>query len=208
MTTTELGLALGVAQSMISRYESGRATPRAPVLLRLLRLAKGVEKNPILRQLSIIRGLPVEEREALREADGMIAEAAAIKQELQIMSDPRPNLARFAYLAPAILYAREEIDDSLNTILDLWRSTPEFPGKSQCFKDAARFLEIALDRASAESPGPKRWYKIVRPVDLGDGVRRKAGEFVELTVMHARRYMHSLREAEGKLARDGRKKRA
>jgi transcriptional regulator with XRE-family HTH domain len=155
MTTGELARALKIDQSMISRYESGKRVPRAPVLLRLLPLAQGVEKNPILEQLSIIRGHPVVEAEAFFEAQRMAAESAAIKRELAILANARPNLARFAYLAPAILQAQKEIDESLNTFLQFWLSTPDFPEKVQCFRDAARFLEIALSRAAPDSDAGK-----------------------------------------------------
>jgi transcriptional regulator with XRE-family HTH domain len=196
MTTAELAAALGVDQSMISRYESGKRAPRAPVLLRLLRLAEGVERNPILKQLSILQGRPVAEEDALREADIMDAEAAALRQELEIMADPRPNLARFAYLAPKILHAGQEIDGSLNTFLELWLSAPEFREKAQCFRDAARFLEIAIARSAANSEGGKRRYRVLLPVEFADGRRHPIGEIVELSLPLAKLYSHALRQVE------------
>ncbi|MGD0669534.1 MAG: helix-turn-helix domain-containing protein [Bryobacteraceae bacterium] len=208
MTTGEFAAALRVDQSMVSRYESGKRVPRAPVLLRLLRLAKGVEKNPILEQLSIVRGRPVEEHDALREAAAMISESEALSRELKILADARPNLARFAYLAPTILHAQKEIDASLNTILKLWLSTPDFPEKVQCFRDSARFLEIAIGRAVLDSPGEKQKYKVLLPVDFGDGVRHRTGEIVDLTVTAAKHYSHALRSIEDEAVADTGKKSA
>jgi transcriptional regulator with XRE-family HTH domain len=204
MTTGELALALKIDQSMISRYESGKRVPRAPVLLRLLPLAKGIEKNPILEQLSIMRGRPVVEAEAFFEAERMAAEGAAIKRELEILANARPNLARFAYLAPAILHAQKEIDASLNIFLQFWLSTPDFPEKVQCFRDAARFLEIALCRAALDSAGEKQRYQVILPVDLGDGVQRQAGEIVDLTMAAAKPYSHALRVVDSDAAEEKR----
>jgi transcriptional regulator with XRE-family HTH domain len=204
MTATELALALRVDQSMISRYESGKRLPRAPVLLRLLRLAEGVERNPILEQLAIIRGQPIFEEDALREAEAAEAEAAALLEELELLPDPRPNLARFAWLARTILRDQEEIDSSLNTFLELWL-TPDLPQKTQCFGDAARFLEIALARAAetrsaAEAAGKKRSYRVVGPMNLGDGVRHKAGEIVKINRALAELYPDGLRLVDEDLA--------
>ena len=192
MTTAELAVALKVDQSMISRYEAGKRVPGEPVLLRLLPLARGDEKSPILAQLSIRRGRPVMEAEAFLAAEAAEAEFAAIKREMEILTDARPNMARFAYLAPAILHAQKEIDASLNAVLQLWLSTPDFPEKAQCFRDAALFLEIALSRAALGSRGEKQRYRVIYPVDLGDGVQREAGEIVDLTAAAAAPYSHAL----------------
>jgi transcriptional regulator with XRE-family HTH domain len=194
LTTAELAIALHVDQSMISRYESGKRVPRAPVLQRLLRLAQGAERNPILKQLSIIQGRPVSEEDAFRQADLMIAEEARLKREIEIAGDPRPNLARFAYLAPRILLARKEIDESLNTILRLWLAhNDEDPVVRQCFCDAAQYLELLLEAKVVLRAGRSRGkYRVIMPVDVGDGMIHQFGEIIELDLNTAIEYAHAL----------------
>jgi transcriptional regulator with XRE-family HTH domain len=199
LTTAEFALELHVDQSMISRYESGKRVPRAPVLHRLLRIAQGAERNPILEQLSIIQGRPVLEEEALRQADLMVAEEAILKREIEIMGDPRPNLARFAYLAPKILLARKEIDESLNTVLELWLAhEPGDPVVRQCFSDAVQYLKLLLAAKVVLRAGHlKGTYRVIMPVDLGDGVTHQHGEILKLDFDTATRYGIALESVEG-----------
>jgi DNA-binding transcriptional regulator YiaG len=60
ITQTRLAEKLGVLPSTISRYEAGILTPSRPVLRLLLQIARGPERGPILKALSL-RGAPQSE---------------------------------------------------------------------------------------------------------------------------------------------------
>ena len=61
MTMTAFAHALGVAQSVVSRYESGERTPRWRTVVKVFLMAEGAEKDFLLSTLSAIRGSHVTE---------------------------------------------------------------------------------------------------------------------------------------------------
>jgi len=154
MTTTEFAREIGVAQSVVSRYETGTRSPSRKVLLKLILKAREPERTTIRAALSALRGKPIPDDETIRLAlqvvkDEVSLERAAANFEL-------PDRARFAHLAGEILAERNEVDESLNDILWTWLMTGHSPDRSRYFRDAARFLEIGLvpnTRETREAPG-------------------------------------------------------
>jgi len=80
---------LGVNQAMVSRYETGRTRPGSLVLYRLLRLAEGPEKNPILDQFTRLVG---GEQERLAEVS-RLSEFEQMTRGLSIRSAFPPRQA-------------------------------------------------------------------------------------------------------------------
>ena len=167
----EFAALLGVNQAMVSRYETGRTRPGSLVLYRLLRLAEGPEKNPILDQFTRLVG---GEQERLAEVS-RLSEFEQMTRGLSIRSafPPRqapegwsvvdahtaftPNLAELGR-ALSQLYARgREVDSSLFEIVKLWLSHDDLDAAvRQSFSVAAKYLEVALvTRAGQGTRQPK-----------------------------------------------------
>jgi transcriptional regulator with XRE-family HTH domain len=154
-TTTQFGEMLGVSHATVSRYESGRLKPGYVHLGKLLQLAEGTEKNPIINRLHSLLGVTGGERVVLVElgrinrlrkvADQDIREAMGLK-----------GLERFSDLSYRISMRRLEVDASLNTILELWLSADTVnPETRRAFEQAANFLKVALSGSAGtpEEPG-------------------------------------------------------
>jgi transcriptional regulator with XRE-family HTH domain len=213
VSMTTFAKRMGVTQGQISRYEGAVAAPSYPVLGRLLSIAEGAEKKPILEHLVHSLKLPtgITEAEALAEAKAEDERNNAISDEImgyiaRVRSRP-PNLAELVKLV-AILHERErEVDPALPKLVRMWLEHPDTdPKMRQIFRDAAQYVEVLLKANVASVPEEKRRYRIILPVDLGDGVQRLAGEVVELTLAHAIRYANALRtvEEDGTMAEEKR----
>jgi len=152
-TTTEMGRALGVNQSQISKYELGRTSPGFLVLKRLLELAEGTERNPVLERLGELLGRSKEDlaiSAAMAEVDAMYGRRALLpsereKREWEDLRRTRPNLVDLAHLVTYLLAREREVDASIVRILRLWLDHDVLdPTVRECFTDAAKYLEIAL----------------------------------------------------------------
>ena len=199
MTTAAFATLLGVDQSTISRYEAALRMPGEIVLGRLLRLAEGTEKNPILEYASLIAGRAVPEAEVLSTAEREAEEQEKIRRELQTRGTKElPDLARFGHLAFLVCSAEREVDFSLNRILELWLSKASSPKAIDYFRDATLFLEVALGSVSPYQSGDVRAkFRVLRPLDFGDGFVHQVGEILELSLPLARMYPHALLRVEG-----------
>jgi transcriptional regulator with XRE-family HTH domain len=212
MTTSELARQIGVAQSVVSRYEAGLRSPSWRTLAKLLLLADGAEKSRIIEALSAVRGRPVSEVEATRESKLVTEEDEFLKR----VSDYPDllNRGRFGSLARAIMMQQEwEVAESLNAILSLWLESDHSAEASRCFQDAATFLKIALSsgppRRASESPpemAGKTKYRVIAPVDLADGSRYTPGDVVELDLATATTHSHALIRIESQAPHSQRKK--
>lgn len=223
MTTSEFARELGVAQSVVSRYESGARSPGRRVLLRLMLKAHGAQRETIRLALSTLHGKPVRDAEA-------VGWAVQIAKEEEFFERAAAHLAltgreRFIYLAGQVVLGGEEVDESLNTVLSTWLMSEHSPDRPRYFRDAARFLEIGLvpgagetnepllralneagltgkrtDQAQDEGQRPgagiRRSYRVTLPVDLGDGIVHPQGEMIDLDLATAKLHARALIEVE------------
>jgi len=194
LNTTAFATRLGVDQSMVSRYEAGKRMPGEIVLGKLLLLAGGPEKQPVLEYLSRLQGRPITEAEALSMAEREAVEQENIRRALQMRgSGELPDLARFGYLASLIISADREVDSSLIKILELWLAKASTPTAVDYFREAAYFLEVALGRVSQYQSGELRAkFRVTQPVDFGDGFTHRAGDILELSLPVASMFPHAL----------------
>ena len=160
MTRQDFGKLLGVSHTNISRYESGRTLPGYLVAGRLLELAEGTEKNPIVERLAHLLERPgltdQAATEELRRIDRwrpagskewMEAHGWRVLPE-EVMEAPRlapPQLADFVELATVIMHRGKEVDRALVEVLALWLQCDTTDDEiRRYFADAAKFLEVSL----------------------------------------------------------------
>lgn len=220
MTTSEFASELGVAQSVVSRYESGGRSPGRRVLLKLMLKAREAERETIRQALSARHGRPIRDEEAV----GMAMQIAKEEELLERVATyfDLPERGRFVHLTNEIIAEGKEVDESLNTILSIWSSSSANPDRLRYFKDAARFLEIGLvpgdgetiaplvdvlreagftgshndeptiDQQRTPDAGRQATYRVTLPIDLGDGVVHQPGEEIDLDLVTANLYPHAL----------------
>ncbi len=123
MTTTEFGKCLGVTHTQISRYELDRAIPGFLALGRLLSIAEGAEKNPIMEHLARL----------LRKDRGHINETEVM---MRLERTPGYFEPTWQSLSSG---AREELVD-IGSLLDRWRQA----GRDKLVQAALRRLEEGL----------------------------------------------------------------
>jgi transcriptional regulator with XRE-family HTH domain len=153
MKTAEFARQIGVAQSIVSRYESGGRSPGKRVLLKLMLMARDAEKETIKEALSkVCRGEPIKDSEARRIALSLAQEDELLKQVVSYVN--LSNRGRFLSLSAGIAESETKIDDSLNKILSIWFTSEHTPDVVRHFRDAARFLEIALVPGAGETIEP------------------------------------------------------
>ena len=141
--TTELAQLLGTSQATMSRWENGKSLPGYIHLARLLSLAEGPERGPIITRVEELVGREQAGR-ILDEVErmGTSAEAAILGEALRTA---KPNLVRFAQLTKEIAASGAEIPASLPGILALWRHNDSSdPFVRDRFADAESFLRVIL----------------------------------------------------------------
>jgi transcriptional regulator with XRE-family HTH domain len=155
MTTTAFGKLLGVTHGQISRYELGQATPGYVPLGRLLQLAEGAEKNPILDRIADLLG---KKRDEVTESTA-IAELEKTGQYFEPLTNSlsfQERLPHFFRLMKVMnkFHSRErEIDPALPHILELWLEYDDTdPAVRECFADAAKYLDVALAAKTGRMP--------------------------------------------------------
>jgi transcriptional regulator with XRE-family HTH domain len=163
MNTTTFGALIGVSQSQVSRYELGQAIPGYVPLGRLLQLAEGAEKNPILDRIAELLGKKrddVTELDAIRELEktgryfeplwnslpygglGPPDDRTPIYAEFR---DLMPNFVELLDVFDELCNRHREVDPSLPKILRLWLEHDDTdPAVRERFADAAKFLEVGL----------------------------------------------------------------
>jgi len=167
MNTADFGRLLGVAQSQVSRYETATAKPGYVPLARLLHLAEGAEKNPIISRLAEMLGQPREkatEVSLLSELERMGRYAEPLWGNTHPPQAPpegfwdefrefAPNLAELLKAVSELCDRRREIDSSLVQIVRLWLSCDDSdPNIRQRFADAAKYLEVGLAAKETSKP--------------------------------------------------------
>lgn len=162
MTSAELARELGINQSMVSRYQKGERSPSWRVLAKLYLLAEGPEKSAIREALSAAKGQPVGASEAEQLAQQVAKEGELLKRALEFAN--MPERGRFAYLSTEILQAKREVTSSMNDILSIWLRYGENAESDRYFRDAARFLKIALVPDGRETSEP--FIEVLKAVGL------------------------------------------
>jgi transcriptional regulator with XRE-family HTH domain len=163
----EFGQLLGVSHAQISRYEADQAVPSYLPLGRLLHLAEGVEKNPILEQLRTWLGAGAENysaAQALHEIERMghfsepyynsLAPPAAGDRSVwwKELEQFTPNLAELVLAVDKLCTRRQEVPSSLAKVMQLWIEKGDGSTEA-CFSEAAQFLEYLL-RVKSTTSGP------------------------------------------------------
>jgi transcriptional regulator with XRE-family HTH domain len=216
---------LGISQGQVSRYESGQAVPGYRVLLHLLNLADGVEKNPILDLLKQPLGYDNKQptgSEALRELEELgqsLVAASGLPPDRGIqpdtptwdrLTDLWPNLGEVLKLTHTLYSRRREVDPSLVQFLRLWLSNNDMdPSVNQCFGDAVLYLEFLLtkrarigvgSRSKKIDPrsdvGTQSTHAATFPFDLPDEDERQQGRVVELDILPTKHPLDMLLPAE------------
>jgi transcriptional regulator with XRE-family HTH domain len=142
MTMVEFGRCLDVAQSVVSRYERGERSPGRRVLSKLLLMADATERQTILHAMSDLTGSRIEEAAAIEDAMQEARKDEFLHRVTDYLS--LPGLGRFAYLTAEIMIQKMDVDDAVNDILSIWLLHRGSPEALRYFRDAARFLQIAL----------------------------------------------------------------
>jgi transcriptional regulator with XRE-family HTH domain len=161
MSMADFGTLLGITHAQVSRYESGRSLPGYIALGRLLQLAEGVEKNPVLDHLSELLGKKLTAAEAREELRRMNYYTEPLWGSLPVTppADPKiwdefkqltPNLAGILKATDELCTRGHEVDPSLPLFLQLWlTSRTSDPEVRRCFAEAAQYLEFRLSKAQA-----------------------------------------------------------
>jgi transcriptional regulator with XRE-family HTH domain len=188
-TTAEFGQMLGTNQSMISRYEGAKSLPGYVTTAKLLALAEGDERQAIMEQIENLVG----RSEAQKVFDSLPKGVDSVLLGEALRSG-KPNLARFSSLANAIIACGQEVDSSLPGLLALWlESGANNRYTRDRFADAERFLHVAVEG----QPDPRRAvgrtkFRVIAPVDFGDGVLHRNGQIVELDLATALQHSYAL----------------
>ncbi len=139
---------LGVASNTISQYETDTVVPSSSVILQMLRLADGEERNPLLKVLAGLETEPLADdkgalfdhiREVQRQMDGM-----ADKLRLRTPEDEAEVLRlRFAEAASQVLKSGV-LSRPVVGLLNLWLQYQRHPGAEMIFGRAEAFIEVEI----------------------------------------------------------------
>ena len=154
MRQADLASLLGVDRSTVSQYESGRAAPSLPVLVRLYNLTlppelKKAVQERLVKDLIWQRPEHQELTEAVIEylasADAVMARFPSTKKK-----ERAAQLARFANLVPSI-GQKPMLDKSVVDILEdwSWYGTAE---TVQIFRNASEYLRVRLEILGGVDP--------------------------------------------------------
>ncbi len=155
---------VGADHSSVSRYESGKIVPGKAVLILLLLLAQGDEKEPLLKALGL-RDDP-EIQQLFRGALESLVEYERLAMRSRRRSKKDAGLAEFVKEAAAIAAAGLSVDPVVADILRLIRTSKASPKIQAHFRTLMAFLDVAL----AESKPP-----LIRKVRYADGLRAALG---------------------------------
>jgi transcriptional regulator with XRE-family HTH domain len=156
-TMAEFAEMIGCKQSTISRYEAGKLTPSRAVLILLLQLSKGADREVFLESLGVDRSTRSEwsERDlldALRTFEDYLAiPGTQAKRRRGSAEQPVSPLAAFAKAAKRVLLERPEPDPALATILEHWLRHRGNHKAHQYFQHVAAYLDVELSVLEARA---------------------------------------------------------
>ncbi len=147
LTQVQLADLLATRQNTVSQYEAGKITPSRDVLLLLLRLAEGDERQAILDALGVPQEFHTGWSDAgLRRAlDTFEAYVASSPAERKLKRRKSELLAEFARASSAILARYETIEPALVDILELWLRHGRDRRKRQYFEYVALYLKAQME---------------------------------------------------------------
>jgi transcriptional regulator with XRE-family HTH domain len=150
---TAFAARLGVAQSVVSRYESGKLNPSRSMLLLMLPLAEGEERESLLDALGVDRDLqegwaPGELEAQLLGFESFLAEGG--RRELQTKCPRR----EFIQLAKELAGGKEGIPLWLVETLRFWRDHRGNREMWEFFEHVPIYLEVQLKSHRAGKAPP------------------------------------------------------
>ena len=189
---------LGTNQSMVSRYEGAKSLPGYVTTAKLLALAEGDERQAIMERVEDLVGRS--EAQKIIESMPQGVNSVLLGEALRT---GKPNLVTFSSLARAIIAAGREVDSSLPGLLAIWmESGANNQSIRERFADAERFLRVAVEGKPAPNHGVGRAkYRVIAPVDFGDGVLHRHGQIVELDLDTALQHSFALLSVEATKAK-------
>ncbi len=148
-TMVQFAEIIGAKQSTVSRYEAGKLIPGRPVLLLLLQLAKGSERDPVLDALGVEKGIAqgwdtLQLLGALRTFEGYLEGSRSDSRIRRVRADVRPSLEAFAEAAQKILLQCRDVDSSVVRVLNHWLDSGANPSAVEFFRHAAAYLDVEL----------------------------------------------------------------
>ena len=155
-TMVQFAELIGCKQSTVSRYESGKLVPGRSVLILLLQLARGAERQPVLDALGVTGKSPAGwgERQlatALRTFEDYLEVSGPVRPP----GAPAASLTQFARAAKRIVLAGQPVDPALVSILQHWTTGHADPKALDCFRHIAAYLEVELKLLAARTK-PRR----------------------------------------------------
>ena len=155
-TQTDVARKLGIKQSTLSQYETGRVVPSFGVLMGIQNLApRGPDREFIHEYLKLRMKA---ERPGLIE---QIEAAYNLLREPKSAETPHEpqELEQFAGNVAIICHDGPKLDKSLNDIIGFWLIYGRYPDAVQGFRDAAKYLKMYLEvhvdgRTSEAAPRP------------------------------------------------------
>jgi transcriptional regulator with XRE-family HTH domain len=155
-TMAEFAEMIGCKQSTVSRYEAGGLAPSRTVLLLLLQLAKGADRDAILEGLGVENSSRGEWSErglldALKTFEDYLAIPGKRAKGVGTRSAPASRLAAFADAAKQVLLERPEPEPALVTILEHWIRNRGNPKAHQYFRHVAAYLDVELSVLQARA---------------------------------------------------------
>jgi transcriptional regulator with XRE-family HTH domain len=155
----EFAETIGCRQSTVSRYESGKLTPGRSVLILLLQLAQGRERQPILDALQVDRSLASGWNEtdlvdALKTFEDYLETSPAPGKSRETRPKYASALAAFAKAAKRIVLKGSDVEPALIDILHHWINHAENRNAHGYFRHVAAYLEVELTVLQARKGKP------------------------------------------------------
>jgi transcriptional regulator with XRE-family HTH domain len=147
-TMIEFAALIGCKQSTVSRYESGKLIPGRSVLLLLLQLAQGTEREIILDALGVNQSVALGwiERDflnALWTFEDYLRATGAGCQKRDLTAE-KNRIVLFSSATKEIILRGRPIEPALIAILNLWLAHADNPEAHIYFQHAASYLDVEL----------------------------------------------------------------
>ncbi len=152
-TLVQLALDLGVKNPTVSQYESGKAKPSPKVLLLLLAMAEGEERQPIMEELH---------RKGVHTADDAMRMLGVVVNEDE---DVPEGVVRLAQCLRSFVQRKMDVYPILLDLLDLWEKHGSDPRFSDFWSRLTQFVDRELEHRLGRRP--LRQPKYIPPPEPG-----------------------------------------